>query len=325
MDTATSPPTPVPPPLPPSPPLQAFDTLWDFQHPAETEAAFRALLPEAEAATDDPSLHWQLLTQIARAQGLQRRFEDAHATLDRVEKALETADPTAPSTAVARVRFLLERGRAFNSAQRKDDARPLFLQAWETAQQADSEGTRTLRMDHFAVDAAHMLGIVEPPCEALQWNLRALELAEQSADESAKKWLGSLYNNIGWTLHDRGEYERALEVFEKALAWRETQNQPDPLHVAKWCVARTLRSLGRIDEALARQEKLLAECEAAGKLDGFVLEELAECHLAQNRTETAIEFFARAYDELSADPWFVQNEPARLARIHQLAFGRQDS
>jgi len=44
-----------------------FDSLWDFAQPAETETKFRALLPEIES---NPSEHAQLLTQIARAQGL---------------------------------------------------------------------------------------------------------------------------------------------------------------------------------------------------------------------------------------------------------------
>ena len=42
-----------------------FDSLWDYGRLAETEARFRALLPATAA---DPSLHAELLTQIARAQ-----------------------------------------------------------------------------------------------------------------------------------------------------------------------------------------------------------------------------------------------------------------
>jgi Tfp pilus assembly protein PilF len=35
--------------------------------------------------------------------------------------------------------------------------------------------------------------------------------------------LAALYNNIGWTLHERGEYDRALELFEKAVPLREPE------------------------------------------------------------------------------------------------------
>jgi hypothetical protein len=50
-----------------------FDKLWNFNDPAESERKFRALPPDAEVQT-----------QIARAQGLQRKFDEAHKTLDAV-------------------------------------------------------------------------------------------------------------------------------------------------------------------------------------------------------------------------------------------------
>src|SRR5438105_5024377 len=61
-----------------------FDALWDYSQPGETEARFRALLPQAEASGDVSYLA-QLLTQIGRAQGLQGNFEGASHTLDRVD------------------------------------------------------------------------------------------------------------------------------------------------------------------------------------------------------------------------------------------------
>ncbi|MCA9998034.1 MAG: hypothetical protein KDE56_19875, partial [Anaerolineales bacterium] len=85
-----------------------FDELWDYGRPAETEAKFRALLPEAEAAGDADYLA-QLLTQLARTLGLQRQFAAAHELLDRVEGVAQAGT-------IAQVRCLLERGRCFNSA-----------------------------------------------------------------------------------------------------------------------------------------------------------------------------------------------------------------
>lgn len=278
-----------------------FDDLWDYDDPEATEQKFRGLLP---SATGEASYYAQLLTQIARAQGLQRKFDEAHRTLD------ETQSLLTDDLAQARIRYLLERGRVFNSSKHREQARPLFLEAWEQAATAGE--------DFYAIDAAHMLGIVEPPEQSLEWNLKALALAETTQDKQAQNWRGSLYNNIGWTYHDSGQYEKALDLFEKALRWREAQGQLPQTRIAKWCVARTLRSLGRLEEALASQQALLAEHENAGGKDGYVYEELGECLLALNQQEKARPYFALAYDELSKDPWLADNEPARLARLKQL-------
>lgn len=279
-----------------------FDELWDYNQPADTEQKFRARLPAAEA---DPDYHAQLLTQIARAQGLQRNFEAAHRTLDLIEPML--ADLAAPR---ARIRYFLERGRVFNSSQYKERASELFQQAYALA--------CSVGEDFYAVDAAHMLGLSEPPDKQLEWSLKALELAEHSADPRTRHWRGSLYNNIGWTYHDQGHYEQALSLFERALAWREAQGQANETRIARWCVGRALRSLNQLEDALAIQRKLLEEHERSASRDGYVFEELAECLLAFGRAAEAAPYFAQAYAELSPDPWLAINEPARLERLKRL-------
>lgn len=278
-------------------PSNEFDHLWNYDDPATTESRFRELLP----TTSDLSLRVQLLTQIARAQGLQRSFDAAHQTLDEAQRLLH------PDLTQATIRYLLERGRVFNSAGQPEQAGLLFHQAWEHARAAGE--------DFYAVDAAHMLGISEPPEQRLVWNLTALDLAEQTTDQRAQQWRGSLYNNIGWTYHEQGRYEQALEYFHKALAWREQSGSISEMLIARWCVARCLRSLGRLTEALAMQQALLNEYEQSGGHDGFVYEELAECLLALDDQAAAQPYFALAYVELRGDPWLADQEPDRLNRL----------
>jgi tetratricopeptide (TPR) repeat protein len=280
-----------------------FDKRWDYAHPDSTEAEFRALLPAAREAADRDYLA-QLLTQIARTQSLQRKFEEAHATLDEVEEML------GDGLEVARVRYLLERGRTFNSSKHPDKARPLFLEAWDLA--------RSSGADFYAVDAAHMMGIIESGDESLEWNRKAIAAAEASESERARNWLGSLYNNVGWTYHDQGKYEEALDLFEKALEWRRSKGQKPEIRIARWCVGRALRSLERVEEALAQQEELEHELEAIGEEDGYVREELGECLLLLGRDSEARVHFARAHELLSKDPWLSEAEPARIARLKEL-------
>jgi tetratricopeptide (TPR) repeat protein len=273
-----------------------FDRLWTYGDPAGTERRFRELLGNADSG---PDARLQLLTQIARAVGLQGRFAEAHALLDGVERELT------PELTSARVRYLLERGRTYNSSKDPDRARPLFLEAWESGRHAG--------LDFHAVDAAHMMAIVEPPEKKLAWNKEAMRAAEASEDPRARGWLGSLYNNIGWDYHAQGKFAEALAVHEKGREW-QAANRPGSQgeFIARWSVARQLRALGRTDEALATQRQLLAENDQ----DGFVHEELGECLLLLRREEEAKPHFRRAHDLLSGIAW-VAEDKARIERLRR--------
>lgn len=255
-----------------------LESIWNWDDPAASEKKFRELPASAEVQT-----------QIARAQGLQRKFDEAHKTLDGI----------VTNTPLVEVRYLLERGRVFNSSGKPDQARPLFLAAWEKAQAG--------HLDNYAVDAAHMLGILD----GLEWNEKALAFAEKSSDPKAQGWIGSLLNNIGWTYYDKGEYAKALAAFERDLKWFEERKKDEPARIARYSIGKTYRAMGRLEEALGLQQKL--------KPDGYVLEEIAECLLALKRTAEAKPYFARAYELLAKDEWLVAEEPKRVERLRELS------
>lgn len=283
--------------------MKDFDAMWDYSQPEQTEQQFRSLLEQARSS-EDPEYLPQLLTQIARAQGLQGNFEAAHQTLDEVQTSLNG------TMIVAEIRYYLERGRVFRSSSKVEEAIPLFLRAWETGIQVSE--------DDYAVDAAHMLGIAETTAEKrMEWNMRALQYAESS--DKAKRWLGSLYNNIGWAYVDQGELDKALALFNRALEFRKAQGNSRTVFIAKWSVAKVLRLLGRVDEALSIQQGLLEETEITPEPDGYVYEEFAECLLLIGKKDEARFYFSLCYDRFQSDKWLTANEPERVARIQQLA------
>ncbi|MFI8492383.1 hypothetical protein ACIGC1_05685 [Peribacillus butanolivorans] len=280
-----------------------FDALWDYNQPEETEQKFISLLMQAEGSGNIGYLA-ELLTQIARSQGLQAKCRIAHETLDRAERLLKE------DLVVARIRYFLERGRVFNSSSRSMDAIPLFLNAWELGIQSSE--------DYYAVDAAHMLGIAESsPEKRMEWNLKALDYAEKSPKASC--WLGSLYNNIGWEQVENGELEEALELFKRALEFRKVQGTPNSVFIAKWSVAKVLRLMGQVDESFAIQMELLAETEQNSEPDGYVYEEVAECLLLLKRSEEARQYFSFCYDRLILDNFLATKDPERIERIKELA------
>ncbi|MEO8183630.1 MAG: hypothetical protein ABI895_32765 [Deltaproteobacteria bacterium] len=294
---------------------ETLATTWNFSDPRQSELRFLQLA-EQLARQGDRSGQLQALTQVARARGLDGRFAEGHELLDGLAAEIDRQPP------VVRVRYLLEQGRLFNSDGAQEQARPLFEQAWEVG--------RSAQLDALAVDAAHMLAIVQraAPHRAIEWNETALALARASRERRARLWLGSLLNNQGWSYFDRNEHERALALFQEALDFRLEQDQAQPgagaaTRIAGWCVARALRALGRSEEALARLTELARAWEVAGSSDGYVLEELGECLLAQGKPELAAREFARAHALLVKDAQFVRDNAARLERIAGLAAGAQ--
>jgi tetratricopeptide (TPR) repeat protein len=276
-------------------------SLWDFDDPVRTEALFRAHL--AQASGDDAL---SLQTQIARSYSLRSRFADAHALLDRIEPELAAAGPE------PKVRFLLERGRTWRSGQQPEKARPLFLQAVELANQA--------KLEFLAVDAMHMVALLEPTLEAqLDWNRRALAAARQADDPAARNWDASLANNIGMSLHDAGRHEEALASFRSALAARERLGNPGGIRIAHWMIAWTLRALKRHDEALAILVRIEREAAAAGAPDGFVFEEIGENLLALARAPEARAWFAKAHAQHLLDTSLNRPDDKHLARLLALS------
>jgi tetratricopeptide (TPR) repeat protein len=248
-----------------------LSTLWDYAHPAQSEERFRAAI--VRAVPDDAFI---LQTQIARTWGLRKDFAKARALLAEIEPRFDSVSPE------AKVRWLLEMGRTWaspahtpeqRSAENREKARPLYLRAFETAKEA--------KLDALAIDALHMMVTVdEAPEQQLEWNMKAIAYLEASSQPDAKKWEGSLYNNVGYAEQLAGRYDQALEYYRKSLAAYERQGRPANVRIAHWMIASTLRAQGKLQEALAIQQRLEREWDEAGEPDPYVYEELEALHRA---------------------------------------------
>ncbi|HRD63636.1 MAG TPA: tetratricopeptide repeat protein, partial [Nocardioides sp.] len=144
-----------------------------------------------------------LLTQVARALGLQERYDEGHAVLD---------DLSVDNVEVA-VRTELERGRLLRSAGEPEQARPHF--------EAAAGGAGEAGLEALHVDALHMVALVAPTEDQLRLTEEALAVARAASDPVARDWDASLLNNLGMTYADAGDWESALARFEEALAARE--------------------------------------------------------------------------------------------------------
>ena len=117
--------------------------LWDFDDPEGSEQRLREAAAIAEGADQ-----LVLLTQVARALGLQERYDEAHGVLDH----LATNDQEVAT------RISLERGRLLRSAGEPEEARPHFEAAVASA--------RSAGLDVLLIDALHMVALVAPAATA---------------------------------------------------------------------------------------------------------------------------------------------------------------
>jgi tetratricopeptide (TPR) repeat protein len=197
--------------------------LWDFDDFDATEARLREQL--GQEPTDEGRA--EVLTQLARVQGLRDDF-------DGCEALLQEAEPLA-GEGVARVRIDLERGRKLRSSGDGAAAVPLFMGAFA---RASDSGEFWL-----AGDAAHMVAISDE-AKMLEWTERGLALAGSQPD--AAYWAGPLLNNLGWHYYDAGDFDSALGVFERALEVRK--RDPDNEQAIVWAqeaIDEAVNALGR--------------------------------------------------------------------------------
>ena len=120
---------------------ELLDELWDFGDPAGSE---RRLASEAASQAHTDAERAELLTQQARALGLQERFDAARALLESLGQAADAA---------VRTRVKLEVGRLLNSVGNADGA---VIEFEDAAVLARSGGLLFLE-----IDALHMLAIAD--------------------------------------------------------------------------------------------------------------------------------------------------------------------
>jgi tetratricopeptide (TPR) repeat protein len=179
---------------------ELLDELWDFGDPAGSE---RRLVAEAASRPHTDAERAELLTQQARALGLQERFAAGQALLESLGQSADAA---------VRTRVKLEAGRLLNSAGHAEEAVTEFEDA---AALARSGGLLFLE-----IDALHMLAIADS-ARSRERAAEAIDRALAAPDDRTRRWLVSLYNNLGCSYSEAGDLDQALAAFLQAQEWAD--------------------------------------------------------------------------------------------------------
>jgi tetratricopeptide (TPR) repeat protein len=278
-----------------------ISSLWDFNDKVASEQRFREAL---KTASGEDAL--EIETQIVRTFSLRKDFTTAHSMLDEIEKKMG-----AKSRPDLRVRYLLERGRSFNSAGQFETAKPLFVEAYELALKHERIG--------LAIDAAHMFGFAKDQNVAFEWTQKAMQLALSSEHPDAIGWRPGLANNLGSTERARGNLDAAMKHFQLALEAHKARSKPPQIFIAHWQVANVHRLQGRVAEALEIQRRLLAEMIKENTIDAYVYDELAELYAASGDHDKAAFYAAASLKLAEKDAWVLKNEQRRVERLRELA------
>lgn len=100
-------------------------------------------------------------------------------------------------------------GMAAEGQGRFEEARALFMQAWEARQD-----------DYEAAIAAHYVARHQDSVEAMaDWDQRALTHALAVNDEWVHGFMASLYLNMGKDYEAMGDTEKARHQYERAAEW----------------------------------------------------------------------------------------------------------
>jgi tetratricopeptide (TPR) repeat protein len=290
--------------------LPPIDASWNYEDPIASERAFSMLLEDLPRDAPAP-YRAELLTQLARSVALQRRFDDADRWLD------AAAAVAGGGTDRVLVRLRLERGRVRNDLGEAASALDLFREAWDLARGAGEE--------RLAIDAAHMLGYVAPPEEAVRWNEAAIATASASESPASRAWLGTLHMNLAAKCLSLGRFEAAMQAYGKAERHRREAGRVRGARDARVGAAKALRLAGRPGEALTVVRELLSEPDVDPAWNAYADEEAGEALLALGRPDDARAHFARACPLLAADPWFPPTDAERLERIRRLGGGTPES
>jgi tetratricopeptide (TPR) repeat protein len=270
--------------------LAKGDTLFDSRNYAEATETYLQAVTAAEKKGEGVTLV-EALSQVARGYLAQGKKDQGRPWLEKARAIASDRDPEAWS------RYLGVRGRF----EWKDDelkvATATFRDMYDYCLRH--------KLHERAVDAAHMVAITAGHDEQIVWARKGIEAAEVGKLEG---WLGPLWNNLGWTYDEMGQFKESLEALTKAREYHYKVGDEHAKLVADWSVGHAYRKLGEIDSALKWLGPVLEWAEKRYAADrnpdtaewvGHSCRELGEIAVLQGKLGEGLKYLERARDELT--------------------------
>lgn len=271
--------------------LEQADATFSKREYAEATALFAKAAAAAEHEGNTQVLV-ESLAMTARGYLIREMKDEGRPWLARAEEKATADEPLGWS------RYLGVRGRFEWQDDDKPTATATFREMYEYCLQH--------KLHDRAVDAAHMVAITGTPEQQIEWAVKGIRAAELGEMDG---WLGPLWNNLGATHDDAGDYEKALDAYLKARHFHWKVGDELNKLAADWAVGKTYRRLGQHNKALAWLRPVLAWAERRhaedpsterGEWVGLACWDLGAIAAAKNQRDEATELLGRAHKLLEA-------------------------
>jgi len=144
-----------------------------------------------------------------------------------------------------------------------------------------------------AVDAAHMVAITGSEKDQIEWGLKGIEDAKRFGTE---RWLGPLWNNLGWSYEDQGKYSKSLDAYLNAREFHYKYGSERQKLVADWAVGHAQRLAGDLKAAKKTIKPLVKKFKKIDDSEflGWTYKELGEIAFAKGEYKDAVENLRQA-------------------------------
>jgi tetratricopeptide (TPR) repeat protein len=258
--------------------LKTGDSLFSQDEYDQSREYYEKAAERAQADGQNSELT-EAYSMIARSYLITNKKEEGREWIAKAREIATSDEPLGWS------RYIGVRGRFEWQDKELDKATGTFKDMYEFC----SEN----KLHNRAIDAAHMVAITGDHETQVEWGLKGIKEAEEG---NVTGWLGPLWNNLGGTYDELGEYEKSLDAYMKARDYHYKYGNHRSQVIADWAVGHAQRMNGNFDEAEKWVKPLLPKFEEMkdGEFIGWCEKELGEIAVGRGDTTSAIEHLTKA-------------------------------
>ncbi len=291
--------------------LKKADSLFNAKEHEESRELYTRV-SEIARDSDEKSNQAEAFAMIARTYLKMNQKEQGYPWLNKARDIASADQPLGWS------RYLGVRGRFEWQSKELEKATSTFIEMYNYCS--------VRKLHERAIDTARMVAITGTSEQQIEWGKKGIAEAEAG---NIPRYLGALWNNLGWTYEDLGRYSEAVDAYTKAREYHWKYGDERNKLIADWAVGHACRLNGEYDKAEVWLRPLPDWCRKIDETEflGFSLKELGHLSLGREDTAEAVNYFVEAEKNLKVagmPEWDAEGYNKLLGEIERLKKGMAD-